>query len=504
MSNQLYGDSQTMIKNVVFCAAKQQLLDPSERFNAKDDGTDPLEVHFGFMQELGAHNSAMNYKQGIERNGWASDIHAVYARNPDLHAGHRRRKATHTEIKDHLNAESWTGDVVSGHCDLISSWRSGREEATRILATHSRFLPATYDFRTILSQSGVGFLRPFGQNKYPGVEDDYDCSLDDINPPTNQPDSTPSSAAGNIEPESITLEELVETPEPLQLQPAPGIRPGDYMADENGKLIHKASVCRLVLNKEFVAKSKNRGERAMGLNMGNVRAFTKPNGARALRSDGITGSAFVTSDLFVTLVQNAKTVSLAVLRCTDISQEGTRSMKDINVKTIGNPKANVKLTGQILCLKAVTAIPDDTKFSSHDHDPSTSDESQSTSTWTWLWSGKYLMGQSAMKGTSVLTDKPITLTVAGHLLEPINPSVADVQGRLTADESKEINSSGATWALDDVALRVLVTVLWTRIEDGKLDVGALPYIKDSFTGFPYSWSTGAYFIDNSLTIFSIQ
>lgn len=60
------------------------------------------------------------------------------------------------------------------------------------------------------------------------------------------------------DPEPITLLDIIDDePEPLDLAPGPGIRPNNYVADENGKPIHKASICRLVLNKEFVAKSKN-------------------------------------------------------------------------------------------------------------------------------------------------------------------------------------------------------------------------------------------------------
>ncbi|KAJ7509304.1 hypothetical protein B0H11DRAFT_1702886 [Mycena galericulata] len=81
MSNQLYGDSQTMVKNIIFTIAKQQLLDPNGEVNAYNDGTDPVEQHFGYTRELGGHNSAMNFKQAVERTGWACDIHAVHERN---------------------------------------------------------------------------------------------------------------------------------------------------------------------------------------------------------------------------------------------------------------------------------------------------------------------------------------------------------------------------------------------------------------------------------------
>ncbi|KAJ6563762.1 hypothetical protein B0H10DRAFT_1843407, partial [Mycena sp. CBHHK59/15] len=50
MPNQLYADSQTMVKNVVFCVAKQKLLDRSQKCDSKfhlcQCGDDRLEVSF--------------------------------------------------------------------------------------------------------------------------------------------------------------------------------------------------------------------------------------------------------------------------------------------------------------------------------------------------------------------------------------------------------------------------------------------------------------------------
>ncbi|KAJ7828306.1 hypothetical protein B0H13DRAFT_1917158 [Mycena leptocephala] len=62
----------------------------------------------------------------------------------------------------------------------------------------------------------------------------------------------------------------------------------------------------------FVAKSKNRGERAMGLAIKKVRTYTKPNGIRPL-SGSITGASFITRDPFATLVRTSTNVSLAIM-----------------------------------------------------------------------------------------------------------------------------------------------------------------------------------------------
>jgi hypothetical protein len=80
MSNQLYGDLQMMVKNIVFTVAKQIELDPTGEVNAYHDGTDPVEGHFTFTCEISSHNSAMNFKQGVEWSGWSCNIQGYTAR----------------------------------------------------------------------------------------------------------------------------------------------------------------------------------------------------------------------------------------------------------------------------------------------------------------------------------------------------------------------------------------------------------------------------------------
>ncbi|KAJ7429781.1 hypothetical protein B0H11DRAFT_2257746 [Mycena galericulata] len=482
MSNQLYGDSQTMVKNIIFTIAKQQLLDPNGEVNAYNDGTDPVEHHFGYTRELGGHNSAMNFKQAVERTGWACDIHAVHERNPGLHAGHRRRNITRTEIKDHLNEHNFTGDLISGHCDLPGSWWDGRIETMRIFKLYSLLTPEQYDIPAILkSKLGLDFLRPFDGITYPGISDDADRSLpaatasstvNNISEPSTTPESPalPLPAAAETEADfiddmlpdpnlpAISFEEVLQSeesePQVLKLEPRQGVRPEDYLRDESGKFVHKASICRLALNKEFVAKSKNRGQRAMGLAIKKVRPYTEPNGARAL-SGSITGSSFINVDLFITLVRTVTNISLA---------------------------SNIKLTGQILTLKAVQSRPEDLSAESG--------QDLDGSGWTWLWLGSYLMGTSIMKGTKIATDAPHILSIPGHLVEPINPMAVNAHDRLSVAEVQQINSTGTTWALDDVLLRTLIVQLWKRVEDTQTGLRELPWIKEVLNGFPYCWTTG--------------
>ncbi|KAJ6543829.1 hypothetical protein B0H10DRAFT_1718556, partial [Mycena sp. CBHHK59/15] len=120
MSNQLYGDSQSMVKNAIFC--QQQQLDGTKPFYLFQVGDDLLEKLFGKLHMSGRHNSAMNYVQAIDRLGHAYNLQAVFLCNPDLDQGQRWISMLHADSIDHLNMKSWTGHAITNDCHLPSAW----------------------------------------------------------------------------------------------------------------------------------------------------------------------------------------------------------------------------------------------------------------------------------------------------------------------------------------------------------------------------------------------
>jgi hypothetical protein len=74
MSNQLYGDSQVMVKNTFFTLAKQILMDPSRRVLLMLSGDDQLENLFGRVCMQGAHNCSIDLKTLMERLAAAMDL----------------------------------------------------------------------------------------------------------------------------------------------------------------------------------------------------------------------------------------------------------------------------------------------------------------------------------------------------------------------------------------------------------------------------------------------
>ncbi|EIM85735.1 uncharacterized protein STEHIDRAFT_25295, partial [Stereum hirsutum FP-91666 SS1] len=171
MSNQLYGDSQCMVKNAIFCIAKQQALDPSQLFHLFELGDDRLEKLFGRVRMLGAHDSGMRYNQGVDRLGHAVDIDGALARNPDLDSGQRRLKVTRTEALDHMNVASWEGDASVRNISLPDAWAAGCRAAEETIRQSS--MPQdSANLEEILSGGLIDLLCPFGTGQFPGVDDD--------------------------------------------------------------------------------------------------------------------------------------------------------------------------------------------------------------------------------------------------------------------------------------------------------------------------------------------
>ncbi|KAG2354507.1 hypothetical protein BDR07DRAFT_1494468 [Suillus spraguei] len=249
---------------------------------------------------IGGHNSACSYAQAIDHLGAAKDIDDMFKHHPDLDLGHHRLELTQHEGVDHINHEIWQGDIIVGQCDLPVAWHMGAEAALSILSM-SKIDPAHYSFTEFFNNSIIDMLHPFGQNKYLSItteEEFEDVSHIPELPPPNpitpalQHLETVSAPAedheirvyrdlleGDEEELMLTFQEALidESPanepsaasssqlltaDPLAppLPQGPGIHPEDYLL-YNGYWIHKKTICRLMVNKDFVSKSLNLLER---------------------------------------------------------------------------------------------------------------------------------------------------------------------------------------------------------------------------------------------------
>jgi hypothetical protein len=102
MSNQLYADSQVMVKSVFFYLVKRILLDADLPILLMVTGDDRLENLFRRVRMLGAHNCNVDLKTLIERLAAAMDTRQIFDIHPSWDQGHRRLNYSRLEHCDHL------------------------------------------------------------------------------------------------------------------------------------------------------------------------------------------------------------------------------------------------------------------------------------------------------------------------------------------------------------------------------------------------------------------
>ncbi|KAJ7443372.1 hypothetical protein FB451DRAFT_1149702 [Mycena latifolia] len=504
LGNQLYGDSQTMVKNAFFCLAKQQILDPTKPFYLFQVGDDPVERLFGKLRMMGGHNSSMNYSQAIDRLGHAADLQGAFMRNPDLDQAERRLNMSRAEGVDHLTMKAFTGNLIAGSCHCPAAWSRGHDRAITIL--HRACVDWPEDqFQKYFSTGHIDTLRPFGvdkdgNSKYPGVDTRPDRSL----PPKATSAPTPSADAETQAPiqepedpeeedegDGITFEEsLADTVPELELPSGPGIVPEDYILVE-GKWVHKQRVCRLIISKDFEPKSTVRLLRVRGYR--NVNA--KPRDDTNIDPAALLGKdIFVVGDPILTLLRTDTSVSLALLRTTAIHHDGI-SRSSLLAATITNPAAKVKISGQIYSMELVRKTASDasddavTRTEAIVRGDNWLESIDDSSDWAWIWNGDYVKTDSAVQGTSEKTEKVVIVSVPGCLTELVNPVGVDASIRLGDQAAKRINSTGQSWEVDDKQLGLVCELLWGRAVENNIVPSAVHALKVS-QKFPYCFADG--------------
>jgi hypothetical protein len=378
MPFQLYYDTQTCVKNIIFNITKQQILDLFASFFLGDCGDDRLEMMFGQLRMIGTHNSGCSYSQALDRLGAAKDIGGMFNRHHKVDPGHRRLSlSTRVKDVDHINRLMWKGDIISGHCDLPSAWCQGREIALSILTT-SQIDPVSYSFVNLFRDPRTNILYPLGMHKYFGIAEELDDSSQVLDSPPVVPAALPLHNLETVMPTSevddiqgvdidnddeelmLTFEEELIAQSvsdmPDQRHPAtvpsalqgPRIHANDYLLYK-GRWIHKQTICRLVINRDFISKSSNRLER--------VRGYTKVNKRIDMSAGHITDqNLFLVGDIFLTILCSAQTVSIALLRSTSLTLNDI-SRSSINTAVLKASRTTAKVTGQLLTLASTCPSP---------------------------------------------------------------------------------------------------------------------------------------------------
>ncbi|KAJ7648444.1 hypothetical protein B0H17DRAFT_1148079 [Mycena rosella] len=180
MSNQLYGDLQTMVKAAIIVTARTQLLDPLLDVLICLLGDNPVETLFGRSRMCGGHAPNCSISELLTRFASAMNLDNVFRHHPELERSPRRLKLVRGRDNDHVGPTQWKGEIAAGSCDIELCYNLGIDVAEGILRKHSVAEPKS--FRDYWRKHPDRDLqRPFG-GKYPALSSEIDRSMVNTSP----------------------------------------------------------------------------------------------------------------------------------------------------------------------------------------------------------------------------------------------------------------------------------------------------------------------------------
>ncbi|KAM5529996.1 hypothetical protein V8D89_010026 [Ganoderma adspersum] len=285
--------------------------------------------------------------------------------------------------------------------------------------------------------------------------------------------------------EGLDLEDAIEDPEEAHALPRPCNVSADVTPwlEYEGRKVHKASICRLVITPEYTRKSHERLLR--------VRGYTSESKVRPNydTSDLLDTNGYMVGDLFTALIRCDKQACIAVLKTIAIEERSTR-VERVLLQNLAQPASSIRLSGQLLALRPTPCtryIPPST-LSDSQANMADSESGSLDTPYSWVWDGSFV--QLALHGkqaeplsTSKSIRKTLVVRLPSHICEPVNPHVIDIKDRLPCNTLPYINASGLTWELTDAELTVLMASLWDKVQKHNA-LPQLPRFRES-QGFPY-------------------
>jgi hypothetical protein len=168
LTGTLYANSQAIVKNIIFCIARLQLIDRNIKFYIIFKGTDCLETIFSDVRTQD-HSRNFDVLQPSQKLSVGAAISATFERHPDLDCGHRKLALKDAKGVDHVNPKSWKGDVRVGQVELAAEWNNGQKDANDLLEEYFG-LEEHIDFVALWTQPGLDLLQPSHPGTYVGSQ----------------------------------------------------------------------------------------------------------------------------------------------------------------------------------------------------------------------------------------------------------------------------------------------------------------------------------------------
>jgi hypothetical protein len=168
LTGALYADSQAIVKNIIFCIARLQLIDGNLKFYIILEGTDRLETIFSDVRTQD-HSRNFDVLQLSQKLSVGAAISATFERHPNLDRGHCRLALKDAKGVDHVNPKSWKGNVCIRQVELAAQWNNGQKDVNALLKEYFGS-EELVGFAALWRQPGKDLLQPLCPGTYVGSQ----------------------------------------------------------------------------------------------------------------------------------------------------------------------------------------------------------------------------------------------------------------------------------------------------------------------------------------------
>jgi hypothetical protein len=475
MPQALYSDFQNMFRSAIFRVAHAKNLDPEQVVLLCLLGDDVLEILFGRARMIGRHNPNVTCGELRERFGSAICLDKIFDEFPHLERIARRLNMSRAGHLDHLSPRHWKGELRASSCDLEECWMEAVQKSEDILRKHDIVI----DFKTLFTnwqESGIDLLRPRG-GKYVGISSEVDRSITEE--ASDVPMDQDLDAAAEIKRIRAFDGRKALAEEQAALAEA---RPHSvWMKLDNGKLAHKTTILRLVMDRALDLDYKMSHDR-----LSRVRYFSiggdnwdrsKRQGYGALPTDNL----FHLGSIYGTLVCiGERTICVAIMTCTSI-KSGGHLIERAPLDEISLDKSEFSISGQILSLSPYTTSP------------TTGDMAGiNVPVHGWIWDSTFISldvtKTKIVKNTnqtSTTRIKNLNITVNGRLVRPLLRG--DVESIVVANSDIEVlppqlanGDFERTWHIKETTISLVEAELYAKVN---ADNAASESLRDRIPAF---------------------
>ena len=476
LTGALYADSQAIVKNIIFCIARLQLINGNLKFYIILEGTDRLETIFSDVRTQD-HSRNFDVLQLSQKLSVGAAISTTFEQHPDLDRGHRRLALKDAKGVDHVNPKSWKGDVRVGQVELAAEWNNGQDDANDLLEEYFGSGERA-NFTALWTQPGIDLLQPLHPGAYIGSQ----FSLDD------ERSERAEEIAGLDGPENDGDDEFEDLPLGMGIEdfleseaasePSAKNSSDNFLVVDNKKYM-KASVVAAWLSSKRARKLTVRTLRARGVTLEDLRHPSDNWNS----TDLTEGDIVKTGDLAACLVRTGESICLAIIEI--ISFEYDDSKRQLSCMTVDEMEESG--TGGKSKITVLAQIMD----------------MEQTNDAHWNWTRHYMRFETGKgKARNTSSDKSsqrnFVLHIPAMLVYPVGSSIVSLNP--SSSHSAESSDASLTWSLAQADMTEILDFAWSELNpDSEEIIGNIeltPSLPDSM--LPYRDRNGEFLMLKSM------